>query len=147
MAAEGWDVTCVDIVKKAVRSAERRAETAGVDARFVVGDVTAVDQLGLGRAFDLLIDFSCFHELSDEQRLAAGHAASAVAADAATLLIQVFAPGRRNPMLPRGASREDIELSFTGSTIIDKTAADVSGAPSAVQKAQPCFYRLQRVST
>lgn len=143
LAARGWQVTGVDIVEKALRSARERARQAGVWAKFVRGDVTNLGTSGVGAGYRFFLDFGCFHELSDAQRLAMGREVSALAADGATLLMQVFTPARRGPMLPRGAGAEGIQGAYPEWKIIDEDAANVTGAPAAVQKAEPRFYRLR----
>ncbi len=143
LAARGWDVTGVDSVPKAVRRARERAQEAGVEVRLIEGDVTALESADVGTGFRFLVDFGCFHDaLSDEQRVEEGRQASAVAAPGATLLLMAWAPGRRG-MLPRGASREDIEASFPGWTIVDEEPMDAYGAPGYVRRADPTFYRLR----
>lgn len=143
LAMRGWTVTGVDVVKKAVTAARRRAENTAGSMTFIEGDVSRVDSLGLG-AFDFLLDVSCFHELDDARRVRMGRAVSAVAADNATMLIQVFQRRGRNPMLPRGATVEDLQAAFSDWSIIDEVPADVSGAPAVVRNADPRFFRLRR---
>jgi len=144
LAKRGWDVTGIDIVPKALRRARERARKAGVDARFVQGDVTALRAAGAGTGFRLLLDFNCFHDLNDAQRAAVGREATAIAAEGATLPMMAWTPTRRNPMLPRGAGRADVEGAFAGWNVMDEQAVDVSGAPGSVQKAEPRWYRLRR---
>ena len=47
LAQRGWQVTGIDIVPRAVRRACERAKAAGVAARFVCGDVTALRSAGI----------------------------------------------------------------------------------------------------
>jgi hypothetical protein len=54
-----------------------------------------------------------------------------------------WTPARRR-RLPRGASRSDIEAAFPEWQVVDEEAADMTGAPGFVQKAEPRFYRLSR---
>ena len=143
LAARGWDVTGVDIVERAIVAARRRAATSTGRTEFLVGDVAQVDALDLG-TFDFLLDISCFHELDDARRAAMGHAVDAVAVEDATLLLQVFEPRGRNPMLPRGASIDDVTAAFRSWSIVSDTPADVRGAPGVVQRARPHFLRLRR---
>lgn len=144
LAKRGWQVTGVDFVPRALRRARKRAADAGVDARFVEGDVTALGAAGIGAGFRLLLDFGCFHdELTDGQRAAEGREATAVASPGATLLIGAWKPGRRGP-LPRGASREDVERAFPVWELIEEHPADVHGAPGYVRRADPRMYRLRR---
>jgi len=143
LARRGWEVTGVDFVPKAVRRARERAREAGVELRLVEGDVTKLREAGVGSGFSLLLDFGCFHdELTDAQRAAEGREATAAAAPGATLLMFAMRPGRRGP-LPRGASREDIEAAFPDWEVVDEEAADVTGAPGWVRRAEPRFYRLR----
>src|SRR5829696_1196820 len=144
LAQRGWQVTGVDFVPKALRRARERARDAGVEVRFVEGDVTKLVEVGVGSGFPFLFDFGLFHdELSDEQREAMGREVTAVAAPDATLLMTAMAPGRRGP-LPRGASRGDIEAAYPAWTVADEVPADVSGAPGWVRRADLRFYRLRR---
>jgi SAM-dependent methyltransferase len=144
LARRGWDVTGVDFVPKALRRARERAVDAGVEVRFVEGDVTDLVDAGVGSGFRLLVDFGCFHdELTDEQRAAEGREATALAAPDATLLMMAWAPARRGP-LPRGASRDQIRAAFPAWQIVDEQAMDTSGGvPGYVSRADPRFYRLR----
>jgi hypothetical protein len=67
----------------------------------------------------------------------------AVAAPDATLLMMACSPWRR-PLLPRGASRRDIEAAYPQWTVPDEHPFDVSGAPfyRRINNAEPRFYRL-----
>jgi SAM-dependent methyltransferase len=145
LARRGWQVMGVDFVPKALRRARARAEEAGVEVRLMEGDVTDLGAAGVGSAFQLLLDFGCFHdELTDEQRRKEGREATAAAAPGATLLMMAWKPGRRGP-LPRGASREEIQAAFAEWRLIDEVAMDVpDGAPGYVRRAEPRFYRLRR---
>jgi Methyltransferase domain len=134
LAGRGWEVTCIDIVEKALRRAERRADEAGAQVRLVQGDVTALREAGLGSGFRLLLDTGTFHGLSDADREAMGREVSAVAAHDATLILDCFAPRRRGP-LPRGASRADIERAFPGWAITDIEVADTE--PDALARPRP----------
>jgi SAM-dependent methyltransferase len=143
LAARGWEVTGIDIVPKALRTARERAREAGVEVRFVEGDVTALRAAGVGSGFRLVLDFGTVHGLTLEQREAVGREVSAVADDDATLLMYAAAPGRRGP-LPRGMSRGEIEAAYPRWTVIDEEAFDASGFPGAFEKAAPRWYRLRR---
>jgi 2-polyprenyl-3-methyl-5-hydroxy-6-metoxy-1,4-benzoquinol methylase len=60
LAKHGWQVTGVDAVERALAQARRRAEAAGVNVRWMDGDVTQLTSLGLGDGFNLLHDRGCF---------------------------------------------------------------------------------------
>jgi SAM-dependent methyltransferase len=144
LAKRGWQVTGVDLVGKAVRRARERAREAGVDVPFVQGDVTGLRGTGVGSGFRLVLDTGTFHGLNAAQREAMGREVSAVAADDATVLLDVFAPGRRGP-LPRGATRSDVEAAFPGWKVTDTEVADTE--PDALArrlKFDEHWYRLRR---
>jgi SAM-dependent methyltransferase len=143
LAQRGWEVTGIDIVLKAVRTARKRARGAGVEGLFVQGSITALADAGVGSGFRLILDFGVVHGLPPEQVQAVGREVMAVATEDATLLMYAFSPDHRGP-LPRGISREEIQQAYGGWTITDEEAFDLTGAPRFVQKAQPRFYCLHR---
>jgi SAM-dependent methyltransferase len=143
LATRGWEVTGIDIVAKPLRTARKRAREAGADVRFVHGDITALRSAGVGSGFQFILDLGAVHGHNDVERRAAGREITAVAAPGATLLMAAWKPARRGPF-PRGASRQDIEAAFPGWTVIAEEAANVTGAPGPVKKADPRFYRLRR---
>jgi SAM-dependent methyltransferase len=144
LAERGWDVTGVEPVATAVRRAQDRIRRAGASMRIVCGDVTALRGSDVGTGFRLILDTGTFHGLTDVQRAAMGREITAVAADDATLLLDVFAPGRRGP-LPRGATRADVESALPAWRITDVVPAD--SEPSAIArrfKFDEHWYRLRR---
>jgi len=143
LAQHGWEVTGVDIVPKAVRSARERVRRTSMKVQFVDGNITALSAAGIGSGFSLFLDFGVVHGLPPEQVRAVAREVTAVATEKATLLMYAFSPGHRGP-LPRGISREEIEQAYVGWTITDEQAFDLTGAPRFVHKAHPCFYRLRR---
>jgi SAM-dependent methyltransferase len=106
----GWRVTGIDIVGKAIRLARERARAAGVQPRFIHGDITRLPEEA-GTGHDLIIDFGAFHGFSDAQRRALGREVTRVAAATATMLMVAFVPGKRGPA-PRGASADDIRAAL-----------------------------------
>jgi cyclopropane fatty-acyl-phospholipid synthase-like methyltransferase len=144
LAKRGWEVTGVDIVGKALRRARERIEEARVEMQLVHADVTALRQAEIGSGFRLVLDTGTFHGLADDQRVAMGREVSAVAADAATLLLDCFAPRRRGP-LPRGANRADVERAFPGWEITDIEIADTEpDALARLLRFDERFYCLRR---
>lgn len=144
LAKRGWEVTGVDVVGKALRRARDRVDEAGVEMHLVHADVTALRKAEIGSGFRLVLDTGTFHGLNHDQRVAMGREVSAVAADAATLLLDCFAPRRRGP-LPRGASRAEVERAFPGWEITHVEIAD--SEPDALARLfrfDERFYRLRR---
>ena len=143
LAQRGWQVTGVDIVPKAVRRARDRAKAAGVAARFVCADVTALRSAGIEPGYRLILDFECFNHLNETQRQAVGREVTAVAAPDATLLVLAWKPARRWPLAP-GADRRDLASALPEWRVVDDEAYDVSALPAPLRKVKPWFYRLRR---
>lgn len=144
LAQRGWDVTGVELVAKAVARARKRAAAASVPMRIVRADVTKLRAGGVGTGFRLILDTGTFHGLTGPQRAAMGREITAVAAVDATVLLDVFAPGRRGP-LPRGATPSDIEAAFPAWQITDVEVADTDPEPIARKlKFDEHWYRLRR---
>lgn len=143
LAQRGWEVTGIDVVPRALRTARGRARDAGVDSQFLSGSITSLAAAGVGLEFRLILDFGVVHGLSPAQVHAVAREVTAVATDDATLLMYAFSPGRRGP-LPRGINREEIEQAYDQWTITNEEAFDLNRAPQFVQKATPHFYRLRR---
>ncbi|MEV4129266.1 class I SAM-dependent methyltransferase [Nocardia sp. NPDC049707] len=117
LARRGWQVTGIDIVPKAIRLATQRAHAAGVDVRFLEGDVTALPA-EVGTGYRLLLDFYTFHGLTDPKRHAFGRQVDTAAAAEATLLMVAFKPRRRG-LRPRGVGPVDITAAYPGWRILD----------------------------
>lgn len=144
LAGKGWDVTGIDVVERALVTARRKAAAAGVAPRWVRGDVSRMASLDIGSDFDLLVDYGCFHGLTDERREAYVEGASVVAAPGATFLLQVFAPGRRGPA-PRGVSHDEIIRRFGGSwELLSARRATEVPLRGPLRDADPTVYRLLR---
>lgn len=143
LAQRGWEVTGIDVVPRALRTARIRARNAGVDSHFLSGSITSLATTSVGSEFRLILDFGVVHGLSPAQVQAVAREVTAVATDDTTLLMYAFSPGRRGP-LPRGISREEIEQAYDQWTITNEEAFDLNRAPRFVQKATPHFYCLRR---
>jgi SAM-dependent methyltransferase len=143
LARRGWQVTGIEINRRALRAACERVRAAGIEVKLVAGDVTALRAAGVGPGFQFVLDFGLFHGLTDREREAMGREISAVTVSGATMLIVAWAPGRRGP-LPRGASRADIEIAFPRWKIIDEIDLSPSALPWGLKNSRPRFYRLRR---
>lgn len=119
LCRQGWEVTGIDLVDRALRQARRRAAAAGVDPRLVRGDVTRLTDLGLGDRFDLLLDLGCYHSLLPVTlRDDYAREVTAVAAPGATLLLYGFRPGQR---AGHEISPEELRRRFRGWTLLGST--------------------------
>ena len=142
LARRGWDVIGVDVVPKAIRAAQRRAQDAGVEAEFIEGDVTALRSTDITPGFSFILDVECFNHLSDAQRAKLGREVNAVASPSATMLLLVWTRARRGP-LPPGAGPDDLTTAFQGWRIVDEDpyAGDL---PRLLRSTAPRWYRLAR---
>lgn len=60
LATHGWDISGVDMTPRALAIARRDAATAGVAPQLIHGNVTRLDDLGVGDGYTLLQHFVCF---------------------------------------------------------------------------------------
>jgi dienelactone hydrolase/predicted O-methyltransferase YrrM len=92
LAQQGFDCTGVDLSPRAVERARQRAQAAGVEVRWVVGDVLTLGNLG--PPFDFFFDRGCYHAV---RRIdAAGYVAA---------LDRWTAPGAQGLVLAGNAKR------------------------------------------
>ncbi|MEU3020541.1 MULTISPECIES: class I SAM-dependent methyltransferase [unclassified Nocardiopsis] len=137
LAAQGWDVTGVDLVPAAVEAA-RRQGPSGVD--YLVGDATDLSpDLGL---FDLFVDIGCFQGFDADQRAAQGRGVTALAAPGASLLMLEFGPSVFRRMVG-GVSRAEVEAAFPGWELVDVEDAPVRGLGFPMNRTAPQWYRLR----
>jgi SAM-dependent methyltransferase len=145
LAKRGWQVTGVDIVDKALRRGRDRAREAGVQMRFVEGDVTALEQSEIDGGFRLVLDTGTFHDFDDAQRRAMGRGVTAVASAEATVLLLVW-PKRRRPFI-RGVSRAEVEAAFPDWEIthVEPSHFRLPKPLQLLVRPDEHWYRLRRV--
>jgi cyclopropane fatty-acyl-phospholipid synthase-like methyltransferase len=131
LARIGWEVVGVDFVDKPIRKARKKAEGAGVTARFFTGDVTRLEKInGLTGPFDLAVDIGCFHSLNsnDWEPYAAGLFAQL--RPGATYLLYAWGP-RSDAEPGRGVSPSQIETIFAPHLSLErKQEGEERGRPS-----------------
>lgn len=143
LASHGWQVTGVDLVPAALAKARQRATDAGVDVKFLDGDVTRLDALGLAPGYDLFLDAGCFHGLSDPERAAYAQGVTALRGARSVMLLFAFKPGWRGPA-PRGASAEDVVSAFGPSwRLVHSEPARESKLPLPLRNADPRWHLLE----
>jgi SAM-dependent methyltransferase len=144
LAERGWQVTGVDAVEQALALAQRRAETAGVEVRWVAGDVARLAGLDLEHGFDFVHDRGCFHDLSPAARDGYVQGVSELAAPGATLLLLAFAHRPRG-IGPRGASEQEIRRRFGSAWELLSVRSDSGPDPPGPMRRVPrIWYRLRR---
>ncbi len=88
LAENGWQVTGVDFVPKAIRSARKKAKQAAVDIEFYIGDVTKLDYIK--GSFDLILDIGCYHVLNPSGMRAYRNNVMRLLAPGGTYMIYLF---------------------------------------------------------
>jgi SAM-dependent methyltransferase len=111
LARRGWDATGIDLVSGAIKTARSQGAGNAAKARFVQGDVTRLNELDLGDAFDLINDSGCYYGLPENRRDAYATGVTQVATPNALLLMAGFT---RIPGLIPGISEKDLRRRFAG---------------------------------
>jgi SAM-dependent methyltransferase len=111
LASQGWQVTAIDNVERALQHARARAEAKDVTVEWVNGDVSRLGQLGLEPGYTLVFDRGCYHGLRPGEREAYASAVTALATQGATLLMWASQPNRRL-LEPAGADGAEIAARF-----------------------------------
>jgi SAM-dependent methyltransferase len=146
LAGNGWQVTAIEFMDKALERAKQRGAEEGVEVQWVSGDVGELGRLGLEPGYSLLYDFGCIQGLSDSARRGAAAGLTELAAPGARLLFLAFKAGRR-VMLPRGMDRDQlVALLGDGWDLESAQSAVTEEMPPPVRRAEPTLYRLTRRS-
>jgi len=66
MAKHGWNVTGVDFMARAIRTARKKTTQAGLQIQYMVSDVTRLENLP--GPFNLILDIGCFHNLTLQEK-------------------------------------------------------------------------------
>lgn len=106
LAACGFEAWGVDFSEVAIRKANERAARAGVDAHFVVADLTSDSTPGLAGSFDFLIDFGTLDDLRGPDRMAMADTATRLSRSGSKFLEFCF----------YGATEELPAFSFKGTS-------------------------------
>lgn len=143
MAANGWHVTGVEMVPRALQQATKRAAAAGVELDFRLGDVTRLGDLGLEPGYSLVFDFGCYHGLRPESRARYAEGVSALAAPAATLLMMAFT--RALPPVPSGVSESELRERFGPAwDLVWSRPSQETGTPAMIRAAAAWFCLKKR---
>lgn len=110
LAKNGWQVTGIDFVKRAIQSANKKARQEGLDIDFRTRDVTRLDDLL--ETFDLVLDIGCFHTLSEQGKAKYIENLNRLLAKEGTFLMYAYfrQPDESPNSLGGGLSDNDLEL-------------------------------------
>jgi len=140
LAQHGFSVLGIDVSRRAIALARRRAEQVGVTCDFVTGDVSRLEDLSVTEPFDLAIDIGCYHVLPARGQRRYARGLRDHMRRGGIYLLYAFCPharGRRQ----MGVSSDDVGALFADGFLVRdlKTGEDTgSGRASA-------WYTLQRV--
>lgn len=140
LAQRGFSVVGIDISRRAIALARRRARQAGVACDLRVGDVARLDRLPLADLFDLALDIGCFHVLSPAgQRRYAGSLPQRMRRGGVYLLY-AFCP-RRLGARAVGVSPDDVGSLFADGFLVQ----DVKLGEDSRSGHASAWYTLRRV--
>jgi SAM-dependent methyltransferase len=97
LARHGWEATGVDFAEPAIARAREKAAVAGQlsgSTRFLRGDVTRLESLGLRGTYHLIFDLGCLHVIPPVQRPRYAAGIARLAAPGALFLLYAFGPTR-----------------------------------------------------
>ncbi len=114
MAQHGWQVTGIDFVPRAIAAAKRKAEAANISPQLLLGDVTRLDDLGVGDGFSLVFDLGCLHSIPEGRRDAYAAGVTKAAAQGADFLVWGFY-AKPNFFINARVTRDELERRFGGS--------------------------------
>ena len=120
-ASSGADALGVDISPLAIERACGKAAARGIKARFEVGDVLRLGELGL--TFDTIVDSGVFHVFDDEDRVRYVASLASVLRPGGRLYLMCFSDRQPGTMGPRRVSQDELRAAFgDGWTIVDIVA-------------------------
>jgi SAM-dependent methyltransferase len=118
LARHGWQVVGLDFVDQAIAIARERLAQVVDDGkvlpgavRFLRGDATQLETLGLQGRFTLFLDMGCLHGITKERRPLYAHGLTRLAAPHALYLLYGFLP-QESENGPTGISPEEVHTLF-----------------------------------
>ncbi|MFD0556526.1 methyltransferase family protein [Stackebrandtia endophytica] len=120
LARNGWEVTGVDLIDRAIDQARRKADAADLSIRFQPGDVTRLDSLDVSGPFDLFFDLSCYCGIPTHRRDAYAEGLTHRAAAGARLLMFGYGPGVFDDGYT-GVTAAELTSRFGGWELVDVT--------------------------
>jgi SAM-dependent methyltransferase len=116
-AAAGMPATGVDISPRAIGIAARKARERNLVARFVVGDV--LDLADLGERYDTALDCGLFHVLGDSDRARFVDSLRAVVVPGGCYHMLCFSDREPGDYGPRRIGRQEISATFATGWRVD----------------------------
>ena len=121
-AASGAEAVGVDISPRAIEQARRKAAERGITARFEVGDVLHLGDLGL--TGDTVIDSGLCHVLDDGQRAQYVASLASVLRPGGTCYLMCFSDRQPGAFGPRRIRQDELITAFSDGWAIVSITAD-----------------------
>jgi len=144
-AAHGADATGVDASGLAIRRARDKAAERGLVARFEIGDVLRLADLGL--AFDVIIDSGVFHVFDDEDRTRYVTSMASVLRPGGRCYLACFSDRQPGTWGPRRVSQDELRAAFSRGwdvVRIEAAAFDINEARIGVSSVSAWLAVLER---
>jgi cyclopropane fatty-acyl-phospholipid synthase-like methyltransferase len=129
LAQAGWRVTGIDYIPRAIHIARKKARQNGIQADFILRDVTHLDSLA--NSYDLILDIGCFHGLNPKDRPNYIAAIQRLLAETGTFLLYVFFKPPGEERTPGVTEADIIYISQIFRLINRKNGAEREIRPSA----------------
>ncbi len=121
-ASAGADALGIDISPLAIERARGKAADRGIRARFEVGDVLRLADLGL--ACDTVIDSGVFHVFDDDSRAAYVQSLASVLRPGGTCYLMCFSDRQPGNLGPRRVSQDELRAAFSDGWTVRSIEAD-----------------------
>ena len=116
-ASLGLAATGIDVTVAAIEGARRKAVQRGLKARFVVGNV--LDLADLGQQFDTVLDSGLFHVLQDDDRSMFVAGLREVVRPGGRYFLLCFSDRQPGVFGPRRITQDEIRAAFAGGWRVD----------------------------
>jgi SAM-dependent methyltransferase len=141
LAQHGFDVIGIDISRRAISVARRKARSVNRAIRFIRGDVSRMAHWLAPDSIDFAYDIGCFHSLPNAARRRYALALTHVTRSGAIFMLYAFGPriddsGSR----AAGVSADEVAARFANGFLVEKVeqGGDRNGRSSA-------WYTLERI--
>jgi len=111
MTQHGWEVTAIDFVPRAITMAKAKAAAAKASPRLILGDVTRLEELGVGDGYSLVFDLGCLHAIPQPRRDAYVEGVNKATLSGADFLIWAFHT-KLNFVTNARLTQEEVEQRF-----------------------------------
>jgi cyclopropane fatty-acyl-phospholipid synthase-like methyltransferase len=121
-AARGADAVGVDVSRRAIEHARRKAAERGLSVRFEVADALSLGQFGW--TFDTVIDSGLFHVFDDTQRSRYVTSLASVLRRDGNCYLMCFSDRQPGDWGPRRVRQDELVTAFDDGWIVIAIAAD-----------------------